>query len=586
MGSNVESVKDRLDIVEVLTPYLKLEKAGANFKARCPFHNEKTPSFVISPSRQSYYCFGCGAKGDMFTFIQEVEGIDFREALKLLADKAGVELKESSRENKIEKTEKEQLLSILEEATSFFEKELVNDKAALDYLKGRNISAASIKEWRIGYAVNDWRVLYSHLTSLGYKKELIVKAGLAKYAEGRPDKDPYDVFRGRIIFPLFDHAGKVVAFSGRALLADTVPKYLNSPETVLFSKSELLYGLDKAKEDIRRKDYAVLVEGQIDLVLSHQSGVKNVVASSGTAFTPTHFERLRRLSKRIVLAFDGDKAGQAAAERSAMLGLSLAMEVKVAALPEDRDPADLISENTQLWKDVLRDSRHAVEYFLIQVLESEKDPRKRGKLIEKRILPLIMLLTSSIERSHFVSFVAKNTGIREEMIWEDLRKIKVPQISEVSVPKESVQSSVKQKIERLPRKSYIERRLIGIIFWQSSLPQGSQPIIDVSSLAGEIIKRVGQEYFDKLKESLEIEREVLVFEAESYYADPEKLSGDIVELLDNLSDDLLREELGLQIGNLSRAEAVKDDELIRHLTEEIQELYVRIRALEEKRKIR
>lgn len=577
MGGNVDTIKERLDIVDVIRSYLKLEKSGVNFKARCPFHNEKTASFYVSPARQSFYCFGCGMKGDMFTFIQETEGIDFRGALKILADRAGVELEFQRGESK---TEKDKLYAVLEDATKFFQMELERNNTAKVYLLSRGLSEESISYWKLGYAPAEWRSLYSHLVSLAHSEETIIKAGLAKKVEGE-SKPPYDVFRDRLIFPLSDSGGRVIGFSGRALGEEAMPKYLNSPDTPLFIKSEVLYGLDKAKEEIRKKDYTVLVEGQMDMVMSHQAGVKNAVASSGTAFTAGHLERLKRLSDRIILAFDGDKAGLAAAYKSTVLGLSLGMEVKVAPVPSGSDPAELVKNNPDQWREALRKSLHAIDHEIDRVFLEEADGRKRAKLVEKRVLPLIMLLQSSMERSHFVAQVSKKMGIKEEVVWEDLRKVKSPELHEVS--HHPSEKSEGHKI--LPRKSYIERKLVGIIWWQEELALKGAPNVDVASLRGEVSQRVGGEYFKELVKSLEIDKESLVFEAESYYSDPKKLPEDIVELLDNLTDDLLRAELGQLIATLARLETMKDDEGIARLTSQIHEVHARMRSLEEKRKV-
>ncbi len=576
MRGTVEEIKDRLDIVEVIGAYTKLEKAGANFKAKCPFHNEKTPSFIVSPNRGTYYCFGCGAKGDMFTFVESMEGTDFRGALKLLAEKAGVEIKFEKSESK---TEKDKLYAALEEATSFFENELENNKEANDYLISRGVNAESIKNWRIGYAPEEWRALYSHLLERGFSKELMLKAGLIKNPPEDTKKDAYDVFRGRIIFPLSDPSGKVIAFSGRALKPDTNPKYLNSPDTILFNKSEILYGLDKAKGEIRKKNYGVLVEGQLDLVLSHQVGIINTVASSGTAFTIHHLKRLERLSPRIILAFDGDNAGRIAQEKSAILGLLIGMEVKATRLPEGSDPADLIKKDPNQWKMILRDSKHIIEELLDFILEKEKDSRKAGKLVEKKILPLIILLGSAIERSHFVSLVAKRTGIREEILWEDLKKTKAP-VSPEMPSSDEIRGEVKNK--RPPRKSNIEKRLVGIIFWQKSLPG---PMLDVDSLENQMKTIVGDSYYGSLIETLNIEKESLMFEAESYFTNPENLQKEVTELLENLTDDLLREELSALIIELSQAEIGKDEEKIKELGQKVESVYVRMRDLEGKKKV-
>jgi len=411
MASDVESIKERLDIAEIVGGYVKLERAGQSFKGRCPFHNEKTPSFFVSPSRQSYYCFGCGVKGDIFTFVQEMEGQSFKEALKILAERAGVEL--TNTPTKGAQDEKAKLLSVIETATQFFENKLKDNATATGYLLGRGLSMESIRTWRLGYAPAEWRSLYHHLLSLGLEKGLLLKAGLIKKpSEDTVEKEPYDVFRDRLIFPLADQNGEVVAFSGRALDREGIPKYLNTPETPLFTKSELLYGLDKAKNEIRKKNYAVLVEGQIDLVLSHQAGVLNTVASSGTAFTSAHLERLKRFSSRIILAFDADRAGDSAGEKATNLALSLGLEVKVAKLREGSDPADLVKKDPEEWKQTLRNSKSAIEHFLDLILSEEKDKRKALKQIETRLLPLIAEVKSAMERSHFVSLVTQRTGLK------------------------------------------------------------------------------------------------------------------------------------------------------------------------------
>jgi len=499
MRGTVDSIKERLDIVEVLSSYLKLEKAGQNFKAKCPFHNEKTPSFIVSPSRQNYYCFGCGAKGDIFTFIEETEGVDFKGALKLLAERAGVEIEYQRGESR---DEKDKLYLALEEATNFFETRLAQNKEAQKYFESRGLNQDSIKEWRLGFAPDEWRLLYHHMTEIGYTKEVLLKSGLIKQGEEQT-KEAYDVFRGRLVFPLFDSSGRVVAFSGRALDKETPAKYLNSPETTLFNKSELLYGLDKAKDHIRKNNFAVLVEGQMDLVLSHQVGVRNTVASSGTAFTQTHLERLKRLSPRILLAFDGDEAGEKAAEKSAILGLSMGMEVKIAKLEEGKDPADLAREDGEKWKEVLRGATHAIEHALIKIFEKEKDKRKIGQAIVKKVLPLIGLLNSSIERSHFISLIAKRSGIREEVLWDDLRKVKLPDL--ISPPQTPVEEA-KDEAPVLSVRERIEERLL----WLEELPEASDKeraeliqrlfITKLEEERAELLARGGEESIKKIEE--------------------------------------------------------------------------------------
>ncbi|HEY4504008.1 MAG TPA: DNA primase, partial [Candidatus Paceibacterota bacterium] len=406
MSTPVEKIKERLGIEDVVGSYIKLDRAGKNLKAKCPFHNEKTPSFYVSPDRGSFYCFGCGAKGDIFSFVEQFEGLDFMGALKLLADRAGVPLVFEKTETK---SEKERLYMIMEEATKFFEDGLddsyestsqnkIQVKNAQEYLKKRGLKAETIKNFRIGFIPADWRLLYNHLRNKKYTDIEIEKAGLAKRPQVEEDtgqgivqKALYDRFRGRVIFPIMDSSGRVIAFSGRILVDDgKSAKYLNSPDTLLYNKSTVLYGIDKAKQDIRAKDYTILVEGQMDLVLSHQAGIRNTVAVSGTALADTlttttrddlkqnvinNLGIVRRISKNIILAFDSDSAGRKAAMRSAGIALFLGMDVKIVDLPEGKDPADLVLYNPEEWKNVLRKAKPVIEFQLDGVMNEVKEKK-------------------------------------------------------------------------------------------------------------------------------------------------------------------------------------------------------------------
>lgn len=544
MRGDVETIKERLDIAEVVREHVKLDKAGQSFKGRCPFHNEKTPSFFVSPVRQSYYCFGCGAKGDIFTFVQELEGLSFKEALKALAEKAGVKL-EYRPQAKEARGEKERMFEALEAATQFFEKQLENNDAARRYVSSRGIDEKSVKRWRLGYAPAEWRALYTHLLSVGFSKEILLKAGLIKPVQpgvsGSHERaplvrEPYDVFRDRIIFPLSDSSGEIIAFSGRALLKETEPKYINSPDTALFTKSEVLYGLDKAKEKMRRKDYAVLVEGQIDLVLSHQAGVDNTVASSGTAFTERHLERLKRLSKRIILAFDGDTAGEKAAEKATELALLLGLEVKIAKLPEGKDPAELVKDSSESWKEVLRQAKPAIEHFLELTLAEEKDARKRGLAMGRKILPLIALLPSSIEKSHFVSLIAQKTGIKEDVVWDDLRQVARP-TKIAGLPGGNPDSkTIPVETKHLSRRELIEERLTEVRRWKEEMKGSTAELKDLE------------------KEESELEA--------------------------HLSRENLKEELSSLTVALTKAETSKDEAGVKEIAGQIQKVLNRLRVLE------
>lgn len=420
MSTDVEQIKERLNIVDVISSYIKVEKAGINFKAKCPFHSEKTPSFFISPTRQSFYCFGCGEKGDIFSFVEKFEGLDFRGALETLASRAGVELKNFKAEEKPEK--KDILFEIMEKAAKFYEEELKENKKALEYLRKRGLSNTSILKWRLGFAPDGWRNAHDYLTGKGFSRDDLLSAGLIKKV---PDEVKYyDTFRNRVMFPINDGAGRVIAFSGRAMKEDKkTPKYLNSPETKLFYKSETLYGWDVAKNHVRKMDYAVLVEGQMDLLMSHQAGVLNTVASSGTALTELHLRKIQKLSNRIIIAYDSDSAGEKAADRAAELALSLSMEAKIATLPEGEDPASVAKKNPEKWKDALKKSEHFTDFVLDRATRKNKG-RNLTREILKNILPLANLIKSDIEKSQFIKKIALKMKVGEEAVWNDLKKIK------------------------------------------------------------------------------------------------------------------------------------------------------------------
>lgn len=576
MSSTVEKIKEKMDVVEVIGSYLKLEKAGNNFKAKCPFHNEKTPSFFVSPSRSSYYCFGCGAKGDIFSFVQEFEGTDFLGALKVLAEKAGVPLE---RENIKERGEKEKLYSVLEIATVFFERNLEKSDQAKKYLLDRGINLKSIKEWRIGFAFDEWRELFDFLTTKGFSEKEMLAVGLIKKNESSKEEKTshYDVFRGRIIFPIFDASGKVIAFSGR-IFPDKKdsPKYLNSPETSLFAKSEVLYGFDKAKSFIRSKDYSILVEGQFDLVMCHQAGFTNTVATSGTAFTTSHLDKLKRVSKNILLAFDSDSAGFGAANKSAVLALSLGMDVKLASLPKGSDPADLILSDSEKWSSALKQSKHIIDFYLDHLISELSDKRKIAKEVKSKILPYVAMLESSIDQSHFVSQISKKTSLREEAVWKDLST--TPRASpDSNLPEEEV-SREKEVFAR--RKNFIERHLFAILFWQEGL---EKPAIHPDQIRKSMNDLAGESYVKEIENSFSLNKEELVFEAEAYYGNKEKFVYEFEELLIHFEDEILKEKFSDAMLKLHQAEESGDEKEAELLLAMCQTISIQLAEISRKR---
>lgn len=571
MSSSVDQIKSKIDIVSLVSSYIKLEKAGANFKGRCPFHNEKTPSFFVSPDRGSYYCFGCQAKGDIFTFVQEFEGLDFIGSLKVLADRAGVEL-EQFRSG--EKSQREKLFSILETAVFFYEKKLSENKEALEYLHNRGLTDETIKNFRIGFAPNDWRQLHEFLASKAIADKDMLSVGLVKQKDSissalTSHSSYYDTFRGRIMFPIADSSGRVVGFSGRILVADDKsPKYLNTPETELFNKSEILFGLDKAKKDIRVKDYSILVEGQMDLVMMHQVGLTNTVASSGTALTEMHLQKLRRLSERVMMSFDSDSAGFNASDRSAKIALSLGMDLKLVQMPEGKDPADLAVQDPELLKECFRNSKSIVDFYVDTLLSKNLDPKDLAIEIRKKVLPYIAQMKDKTDQSHWVSVIKKKTFLNEEALWEDLKKINF--IPDANVTR--IASAPPGK-----RVDTIERKVYGIILWQrDQKPEGIKiESVDLERRAKEIFK----ERLDELEKIFEKEKELLLFETESYYNSKTNLEKDIDELLVSLEEEYLKQELSLSMINLQKAEQKKESGEVLKYLEECQRITQRINTI-------
>lgn len=591
MSTPVEKIKEKLGVEEVVGSYVKLERAGRNLKGRCPFHNEKTPSFFVSPERGSFYCFGCNAKGDIFTFVEQFEGIDFMGALKLLAERAGVELK-FDKDSQIHKTEKEKTLALMEEATIFFEKEYDKLKEAQDYVKSRGITQETRKDFRIGFAPEEWRSLYNHLKNKKYSDQEIEKAGLAKKPEGGDgQKAPYDRFRGRIMFPICDSSGRVIAFSGRILHDDgKSAKYINSPDTMLYNKSTVLYGIDKAKKDIRIKNYSILVEGQMDLVLSHQAGIRNTVAVSGTALSDVLMSRdnvvnnlgiVKRLSNNIILAFDSDEAGKKASMRSASIALSLGMDVKIARIEGGKDPADLVRENPELWKNALRNSKPVVESFLDDVLSQKLDPRKLPQALRDNVFPFIAPISGAMEKAHYIKLVSEKTGLKEDAVLADLKKVEASQKSEIQEVK--ALQSVKEALSRLDN---IARKIFSLLFF---LEKNKINNFDDADIEMSVKKIAGDERFASLKRQSEIRRDELLLEAEVSYGSGEagssegKIKKDLDELLLNFEEDILKQEFAEAMAELSLSEKNKDEKKAMELLKKCQALNIRISQLSKKR---
>ena len=345
MSSDTEQIKSRLGIAQIVGSYIKLEKAGTNFKARCPFHNERTASFFVSPARDTFHCFGCDKGGDIFTFVQEIEGVPFSEALRILAERAGVTI---SLHRSDENDTRSHLRQILVEAVRFYQTKLKSNPVASNYLMERGLSDESAARFNLGYASSDWNGLLNHLRQKNFKDNDLRESGL--FIEG--SRGLYDRFRDRIMFPIYDYTGLIVGFTGRVLplSGEKESKYINTPETLLYHKSRVVYGLNLAKTAIRRSSKVILVEGQMDVILSFQAGVENIVAVSGTSFTEDHLKIISRLADTIVIVLDADSAGFKASSKATQMALAGGLMVAVVAISGGKDPADIVRRAPKEWQ--------------------------------------------------------------------------------------------------------------------------------------------------------------------------------------------------------------------------------------------
>lgn len=392
---DLELIKQKVNIVDLIQEYIPLKKAGINFKANCPFHGEKTPSFVVSPERQIWKCFGCQKGGDIFKFLMEKEGMEFKEALEVLAKKAGIVLKKP--EGK--KDSRDRLFEVNLKAQEFFHFILIKHplgKNALDYLKKRGLTEQSIDDFGIGYAPNSWDSLTKFLRKRGFSVKEIIDSGL-----GVESKSYYDRFRGRITFPLIDTRGRAIGFSGR-VLAPAEPKYINTPQTLIFDKSQFLFGINLAKGVIRSKDEAILVEGEMDVIMSHQVGIKNTVASKGTALTEGQIDLLKKYTQNISLCFDTDLAGDAASRRGIEMADKAGFNIKVISITEGKDPAEVAKIDPGIWEKAVNLATPIYDYYLESV-SSRYDPKKAEDLrkISQELIPIWAKINDDLVREHY-----------------------------------------------------------------------------------------------------------------------------------------------------------------------------------------
>lgn len=438
--SVVDQIKARLDIVDTVSQSVKLRRTGKNYIGFCPFHsNTRTPAFVVFPESQTWRCFGqCNEGGDLFSYVMKREGLDFSETLKKLADQAGVELSPQTPQSKKEEESQARLSRLMEEALRFYRQQMLETEAgkkALNYIKSRGLSDETIKIWGLGYAPGGWESLIKHFSHTDFQTSELSAAGMLTERE---DGSGYDRFRDRLMFPIRSATGKMAGFGARALNPDDMPKYLNSPKTELFDKSQLLYGMDLARREMRALNQAVIVEGYMDVIALHQAGFKNVVASMGTALTEEQFGILKRTTRNIVLALDADQAGQNAtlrgletARRSMDEGLDISFDsrglmryerflkadIRVTTLPEGKDPDEIVNENPDAWKTIIANAKPIVSHVMHTLAQNQDlNDAKVKRELAAQVMPLIEDVADAVEREGYRQELARLLRIDERAL--------------------------------------------------------------------------------------------------------------------------------------------------------------------------
>lgn len=424
-----EDIRQRADIAAIVGRYVKLKPNGATLKGLCPFHKEKTPSFHVNPQRGFFHCFGCGKGGDVFKFLQEIESLTFPEALKMLADETGVTLvsrrpeaaPEGAEENAGGPTlSRQAMIDIHKTAGDFFYSQIRNNPAAVDYLKSRGLAAETVRDFRLGFAPPGWSSLIHYVEQKGITVDALVACGLAIKKE---DGSAYDRFRDRVMFSLFDLSGRIIGFAGRGMTSDATPKYLNSPETPIYRKKEFLYGLNITRQFIKEEKFALVVEGYMDFLTLFQAGVRNVVASSGTAMTADHGHLLKRFTSRVVLVFDGDAAGQKAAERGVFTLSPFDLDVAVLVLPPEEDPDSFVkAQGPEPFRTLVAAARNANDFIIDRMIAEHGGTTPRGqKAVIEHLAPLFSSMTDAIARDRFKKDLAERLRLDEQMVMKILR---------------------------------------------------------------------------------------------------------------------------------------------------------------------
>lgn len=542
MDNQIDEVKGRTDIVAIIGERIELKKAGRNFKATCPFHGEKTPSFMVSPELQIFKCFGCGEAGDVFAFLEKYEGMEFGEALKYLADRAGIKLK---RTEFGASSEKEKLIEINTQVVRFYNYLLLKHPVgakALEYLiKQRGLKKETIEEFKLGFSPESSYALKKFLVD----KKKFLPSDIEKAGIGIPrGQNLYDRFNGRVIFPLFDHRGNPIGFAGRVLPWDKreTGKYINSPETPLYHKSNVLFGLNLTRSFIKKKKIAIVVEGELDLISSWQAGIKNIVAIKGSALTDEQVKLLSRFAQKFILALDSDMAGDAAARRGIKVASDIGVEVKVAKITGFKDPDEAARGNIESYKKDLIGAEGVWDYLIDSVFARINSESGAGKSkISKEIIPILAEIGDKIVQAHYANIIARKLGVPLEAVTEELTRI-----SDKSVTAETPSATFKDTTG-LARKELLEERFLALAFQSDPKILLSKQVAGLISLP--LNKKLVEEYakFDS-KKAFNVTEFGKTLPAELFPAFSEMVLVDNQDLLENPDEfnrelDLVKKEL-------------------------------------------
>ncbi len=595
MNSAVDDIKSRINIVDLVGEYVKLQKAGANWKACCPFHNEKSPSFMVNEEKQIFHCFGCGKGGDMFTFLMEIESLEFREALKILAEKSGVQLENFNPEAQ---KGKNRVLEALEWATKFWEKQLWEGSGKdkiLKYLSERGLTSDSIRQFRIGYAPEGWNNLFNFLLQKGFAVEDILGAGLIIDKEIGANRY-YDRFRDRIMFPIEDAMGKVIGFSARVAPGgdESQAKYINTPETTVYHKSKVLYGISKAKQAIKEKDFVLLVEGNMDVIAAHQAGLRNTVAASGTALTVEQLAILRRYtnSKNIKMLFDMDSAGQNAAKKSLELYLlnffGSGIIPSVVFLENGKDAADAVKDDPASLLRAVENSQSALDYFWRQLLKKydQKNPQQKNQIIQEwtEIVSHIPNDSpiNSAEKVAWSKKLAHEMEVEEKLILDVVKR----QSSTKSPKKDDFERT--EEVLRFAKKTdLLLDKIAGLLLTDQQLWRDASEREDVRRIASEnrflnlivsqgskvnfslsnLVSRVDRSAGERL-EKMSLEAGFNFDHGQISEIDKQEVRRNLETYLSNYQKELQKEKLRVIIKDIKKAEESGDRESLKVLMEE------------------